>query len=195
MPRIIGGTARGRRIAAPRGDGTRPSSDRIREGLFSTLTALRGSLAGVRFLDLYAGSGAVGLEALSRGAVHALLVERDRRAAATIEANAKIVALPGAEVRTVAVERLLAVGPDQPYGIVFADPPYELTGSGLDDILRGLRDHDWLTPDALVVVERASRDGPVGWPDGYEPERSRGYGEGMLWYARRAGPEPTGEER
>lgn len=189
MPRIIAGTARGRRIGVPSGGGTRPSSDRTREGLFSTIVALRGPLVGVRFLDLFAGSGAVGLEALSRGAGHVLLVERDRLAAATINANAAAVGLPGAEVRMVAVERLVTSGPDQPYDVVFADPPYDLAASRLDDILLGLHDHGWLTPDALVVVERATRGGPVAWPRGYEPDRSRSYGDGTLWYAGRAMPE------
>lgn len=167
----------------------------MREGLFSTLTAMHGPLTDARFLDLYAGSGAVGLEALSRGAIHVLLVESDRRAAATITANAAAVDLPGAQVRTVPVERLVTVGPDQPYDVVFADPPYDLGVSRLDDILLGLRDHGWLAAEALVVVERATRGGPVRWPDGYEPDRSRSYGEGTLWYARRAEPETTSRER
>jgi len=156
----------------------------MREGLFSTLVAIRGPLAGVRFLDLYAGSGAVGLEALSRGAAHVLLVERDRRAVATIAANIKILELDGASTRASDVGRLVTEAPDRAYDIVFADPPYDLTPSRLNETLRGLRDNRWLAHDADVVVERATRDGPVTWPDGYEADRRRAYGEGTLWYAR-----------
>lgn len=167
----------------------------MREGLFSTLTAMHGPLAGARFLDLFAGSGAVGLEALSRGASHVLLVEHDRRAAATITANATAVGLPGAQVRTVAVERLITTRPDQPYDVVFADPPYDLAANRLDDILLGLHEHCWLAPHAHVVVEWATRDGPVAWPKGYAPDRSRRYGEGTLWYALRAEREQPDRER
>ena len=184
MPRIIGGVARGRRLTAPSGTGTRPTSDRMREGLFSTLMSAYGSLGGVRFLDLYAGSGSVGLEALSRGAAQVLLVENDRRAAATIAANVASVGLPGATIRTVSVDRLLAYPPDEPYDLVFVDPPYDLPDPHLDGILRLLRGNGWLADDGLAVVERASRDSALTWPGAYVSGRSRAYGEGTLWYAQ-----------
>lgn len=191
VPRIIGGTARGRRLAAPPGSATRPTSDRTREGLFSTLAAMHGPLRGARFLDLFAGSGAVGLEALSRGAAHALLVERDRRAAATIAANIAAVSIGGARARTMSVERLVAASADEPYDVVFLDPPYDFASARLGAILLGLRANGWLRPGALAVVERASRDGALDWPEGYGADRSRPYGEGTLWYAR-VGPGPGG---
>lgn len=194
MPRIIAGSARGRRLAAPPGSATRPTSDRTREGLFSTLAAVHGPLAGARFLDLFAGSGAVGLEALSRGAAHVLLVERDRRAAATIAANISVLGIGGARVRTMAVERFVAEAPDAPYDVVFLDPPYDFASARVGDILQALRANEWLAPGGLAVVERASRDGPLQWPESYVADRSRAYGEGTLWYAhggpaKRAHPE------
>jgi 16S rRNA (guanine966-N2)-methyltransferase len=104
MTRVIAGAAGGRRLAVPPGTGTRPTSDRAKEGLFSTWESLRGTLEGARVLDLYAGSGAVGLEALSRGAAHVLLAEADPRAARTVRENAAAVGLPGAEVRAARAE-------------------------------------------------------------------------------------------
>jgi 16S rRNA (guanine966-N2)-methyltransferase len=191
--RIIAGTARGRRLAAPPGEATRPTSDRAREGLFSTLTALRGDLSGARVLDLYAGSGAVGLEALSRGAAHALLVEAQPGVARLVRANLRTAGLAGAEVSVARAERLAAGPvpgpvPGEPYDIAFLDPPYTVTDEAVRAVLTDLLGNGWLSPGALVVVERASRGGEFGWPAGYVTERSRRYGEGTLWYGRAAGP-------
>jgi 16S rRNA (guanine966-N2)-methyltransferase len=185
MARVIAGEAGGRRLAVPDGRNTRPTSDRAREGLFATIVSLTGSLDGARVLDLYAGSGAVGLEALSRGAEHALLVESDPRAARIIRVNVEAIGLPGAEVLTDRVERVLARGPDSgPYQVVFADPPYALPGGEVSAVLQALSDHAWLAPGALVIVERATRSGPVSWPAGFAPDRARRYGEATFWYGR-----------
>ena len=186
MARVIAGEAGGRRLAVPDGRGTRPTSDRAREGLFATIVSLTGSLDGARVLDLYAGSGAVGLEALSRGAEHVLLVESGPRAARVIRDNIEAIGLAGAEVVTDRVERVLARGPDnrRRYDVVFADPPYALAGDEVSAMLQTLSDHAWLAPGALVVVERATRSGPVSWPAGFEPDRARRYGEATFWYAR-----------
>lgn len=181
----MGGTAGGRRLVVPPGRGTRPTSDRVREALFSTVTALLGDLDGTRVLDLYAGSGAVGLEALSRGAAHALLVESDARAARTLRANVEATALRGAEVRHAPVQRALAAAPAEAYGLVFADPPYDLPDNELDAVLAALVAHHWLEPGALVVIERSTRGAGPAWPPGYEPVRERRYGETTLWYGRR----------
>ncbi|MFF2377430.1 16S rRNA (guanine(966)-N(2))-methyltransferase RsmD [Streptomyces xiamenensis] len=187
MTRVIAGTAGGRRLAVPPGGGTRPTSDRAREGLFSTWTALWGPLHGARVLDLYAGSGAVGLEALSRGAAHALLTEADARAARTIRANIRDLALPGAELRTGRAEALVRdPAPDDPYDLVFLDPPYAVTDAELHEILLTLRAGGWLAEDALATVERGTRGGPFPWPAGFTALRSRRYGEGTLWYGRLA---------
>jgi 16S rRNA (guanine966-N2)-methyltransferase len=184
MARVIAGEAGGRRLAVPDGRNTRPTSDRAREGLFATIVSLTGSLDGARVLDLYAGSGAVGLEALSRGAGHVLLVESGARAARVIRDNIAAIGLPGAELVTDRVERVLARGPEDRgrYDVVFADPPYALPGDEVSAVLSALVKQGWLAPGALVIVERATRSGPVSWPDGFEPDRARRYGEATFWY-------------
>ncbi|MEU5520273.1 16S rRNA (guanine(966)-N(2))-methyltransferase RsmD [Streptomyces sp. NPDC093250] len=188
MTRVIAGAAGGRRLAVPPGQGTRPTSDRAREGLFSTWQSLLGGpLDGERVLDLYAGSGAVGLEALSRGAGHVLLVEADARAARTVRENVKSLQLPGAEVRSGKAEQIIRTAPlQEPYDIVFLDPPYAVRDDDLREILLTLRSEGWLTEDALVTVERSTRGGEFAWPPGFEAIRARRYGEGTFWYGRAA---------
>ncbi|MFE9451149.1 16S rRNA (guanine(966)-N(2))-methyltransferase RsmD [Streptomyces sp. NPDC006739] len=187
MTRVIAGAAGGRRLAVPPGNGTRPTSDRAREGLLSTWQSLLGGpLDGERVLDLYAGSGAVGLEALSRGASHTLLVEADARAARTVRENVRTLGLPGAEVRSGKAEQIIQSAPTAPYDLVFLDPPYRVTDHDLREILLTLRSGGWLAPQALVTVERSTRGGEFHWPDGFEAIRSRRYGEGTFWYGRAA---------
>jgi 16S rRNA (guanine966-N2)-methyltransferase len=187
VTRVISGSARGRRLAVPPGNATRPTSERAREGLFSTVESLLGSLTGARVLDLYAGSGAVGIEALSRGAAHARLVEADARAASTAQDNVAGTALPGAVVSRDRVERVVAgAAPPSPYDLVFADPPYDMTDDALRDVLRGLLRGGWLREGTLLVVERATRGGGWAWPEGVQGDRSRRYGEATLWYGRAA---------
>jgi 16S rRNA (guanine966-N2)-methyltransferase len=183
MTRIIGGTAGGRRLQTPKGDLTRPTSDRVREALFSAVESSLGSLVGLRFLDLYAGSGAVGLEALSRGAFAATFVEQDRRTADLIRANARSVGLPAAEVVSAAVARHLAGGPAAAYDVVFLDPPYSQPGDVVFADLTALAELGWLAADALVVVERSSRQPIEAWPGGFLPDRVRRYGETTLAFA------------
>jgi 16S rRNA (guanine(966)-N(2))-methyltransferase RsmD len=182
MTRIISGRYGGRRLATPPGADTRPTADRVREALFGTL----GSLDGLRFLDLYAGSGAVGLEALSRGAEHAMLIEVDPRAAKVAREN---VALLGAVRQAVlAVSRVgqaLGYGPPgPPYDVVYADPPYPTPEEEVAAMLAALVDKGWLGPEATVVVERSRRSPEPGWVPGITPERSRRYGDTVLWYGR-----------
>ena len=188
MTRVIAGLAGGRRLAVPPGTGTRPTSDRAREGLFSTWQSLLGApLRGERVLDLYAGSGAVGLEALSRGAGHTLLVEADARAARVIRENVKSLGLPGAEVRSGKAEQIIqGAAPAAPYDLIFLDPPYAVSDADLREILLTLRTQGWLAAEALVTVERSTRGGEFGWPDGFEAIRARRYGEGTFWYGRAA---------
>ncbi len=182
MTRVIAGAAGGRRLTVPDGRDTRPTSDRAREGLFGTIVSLAGPLAGKRVIDLYAGSGAVGLEALSRGADHVLLVESGRPAAAVIRANIEAIGLPGAVLAADRVERVIAAAPDRRYDVVFADPPYAVPDAEIGTLLATLAEQGWLAPAALVVVERATRSGQLNWPAGYRPERSRRYGEATFWY-------------
>jgi len=158
----------------------------VREALFSTLDTMT-PVHGSRFADLYAGSGAVGLEAYSRGAAHALLVESDPRAARAARENvAALGAAPAVRVVTLPVERLLATPPDEPYGVVFADPPYAVPDGGIGAMLTGLVAHGWLAAEAVVVVERSSRSAAVDWVPGITAERGRRYGETTLWYGRRS---------
>ena len=163
---------------SPQGRDTRPTSDRAREGLFSTLASLT-DLSGARVLDLYAGSGAVGLEALSRGAAHAVLVESDVKAAAVVRRNAEAVGLPGARVVVDRVERFLA-SDAMTYDVVFLDPPYDTS----DDIVARVLAAVTLTDGGVLVVERSVRSPEPAWPDGVEGVRDRRYGEGTLWYGR-----------
>jgi 16S rRNA (guanine966-N2)-methyltransferase len=180
--RIVAGEAGGRRLAVPAGDRTRPTSDRAREALFGTLSGLV-DLDGARVLDLYAGSGAVGLEAVSRGAGHALLVDSDARAAAVARDNARALGLADrVTVRRDRVERALA-GPPEPHELVFADPPYALADDELAAVLRRLTE-GWLGPGAVLAVERATRGSGPRWPDRVEALKQRRYGEGTLWYGR-----------
>jgi 16S rRNA (guanine966-N2)-methyltransferase len=193
VTRIIAGVARGRRLSVPPGMRTRPTSDRAREGLFATVTALRGSLQGASVLDLYAGSGAAGLEALSRGAARAVLIESDPAAARVIRANIAAVGLPGAQLVTGRVERVLARGPGAggPFDVAVADPPYAMADDEVCAVLTALARGGWLAPGALAAVERASRGAPFSWPDGYRGDRSRRYGEATVWYGLAAGSQDT----
>lgn len=179
MTRIVAGAAGGRRLEVPP-SGTRPTSDRVREALFSALEAAVG-LDGARVLDLYAGSGALGLEALSRGAVRATFVESDRRAADILRRNAKALGLPGADVRHGTVQSVLATTPGDRYDVVFVDPPYALGEQELGDVLAALL--AWAAPEATLVVERSSRGAEPSWPPGIEPTRSKKYGETTLHWA------------
>jgi 16S rRNA (guanine966-N2)-methyltransferase len=185
MTRIIGGSAKGRRLQTPPGDATRPTSDRVREALFSALEARLGSLTGLRVLDLYAGSGAVGLEAASRGAAAVTAVESDRRTAALVSANARALGFP-VEVIANPVARVLANPPRAPYDVVFADPPYPLSDAEVTEAVSLLVEHGWLSPGAAVVVERSARSVEPAWPAGLGPSGSKKYGETVLWYLRRA---------
>ncbi|KQQ41696.1 MULTISPECIES: 16S rRNA (guanine(966)-N(2))-methyltransferase RsmD [Nocardioides] len=188
MTRIIGGSAGGRRLATPRGAATRPTSDRVREALFSVMESWCGSLHGLRFLDLYAGSGAVGLEAWSRGAGFVTLVESDRRTAALVTANARTLGFPRADVRAAPVASVLSRPAVAPYDLVFADPPYPLPEEAVAADLAALVEHEWLVPGALVLVERSSRSPEPTWPDGFDDVRRRTYGETTVWTAH--APEP-----
>lgn len=185
MVRIVAGTAGGRRLAVPP-RGTRPTSDRVREAVFSTLQARR-DLAGTRVLDLYAGSGALGLEALSRGAAHVRFVESDRRAAAVVRRNVEELGLGGqsgsaVQVSVADVPVILRGGADQPYDVVLADPPYALDDGAVSAVLSALTSCGWLASAALIVVERAARALPPAWPDGVFELTSRRYGDTAVYY-------------
>jgi 16S rRNA (guanine966-N2)-methyltransferase len=192
VTRIIAGELGGRRLATPTGRDTRPTSDRVREALFSTLDTLT-DLDGCHFVDLYAGSGAVGIEAASRGAARVLLVESDPRSARVARDNVTALGL-GRQV-TVSPSTVASVLSGGPPGgaacdVIFLDPPYPVGEDEVSAVLAGLVAHGWLAAQAVVVVERSSRSPEPRWVPGLTAERSRRYGETMLWYGRAAaGPD------
>lgn len=198
MSRIIAGSAKGRRIDMPRGEHTRPTTDRVREALFSALaswfdTAQRPAaeqLAGLSVLDLFAGSGAVGLEAASRGASPVVMVEADRPTARIIEHNTTITGLRAA-VRHAKAEAV-AVAPGNAFDLVFLDPPYGLATDEVEGILADLAVAG-LAERGLVVVERSSRDRPPRWPDAYGQDWAKRYGETVLYFGA-LGEAPEDEE-
>jgi 16S rRNA (guanine966-N2)-methyltransferase len=181
--RIVAGRAKGRRLAGP-ADATRPTSDRTREAMFNSLAA-RIRLDGARVLDLYAGTGAVGLEALSRGAASAVLVEKNRAALAVLRRNVETVALPGAVVVGRPVQVYLGTEPVEPFDFVFADPPYDLDDLAVYGQLLRLSSADWLAPGGELVVERAARSGPPALAVPHLTFDERRYGDTVLWYGRR----------
>jgi 16S rRNA (guanine966-N2)-methyltransferase len=192
MTRIVGGIAKGRRLSVPV-RGTRPTSERAREALFNSLSGLL-ELDGARVLDLFAGTGAVGLEALSRGAAAATFVEADRLAWETLRRNVAAVGLPGADVhRRPAAAYLIGAGTDEPFDLVFADPPYAFDEQHLASLLTSLIVPGWLEPGAIIVVERSARSVEPGWPSEIEAIKQKRYGEGVLWYGRRSST-PTAAE-
>lgn len=178
MPRIIAGSHRGRHLSAPAGRGTRPTSDRVREALFSRLEHEL-NLSGAGVLDLFAGSGALGLEAASRGAHPVVLVDSHRAAAATCQANASALGLP-VTVQHSPARRFLA-GQPEPFDLVLIDPPYDLAETALAGVLTDLV--PWLTEQALIVLERSSRSPEPTWPAGIVRIDDRSYGETRLWFA------------
>ena len=189
MTRIIAGSRGGRRLAMPPGDQTRPTSSKVREALFSALASWTGgssgpadmALKGWAFCDLFAGSGAVGLEAASRGAAPVMLVESSRRALRTIDQNVTAVGLD-VEVRRDAVQDLVRRRSPYPFDIIFLDPPYELANGVVEAILRDLVANDWLTGEGLIVLERSSRDAAPHWPDALSDTWEKKYGETVLYF-------------
>ena len=176
----MAGTAGGRRLKVPP-KGTRPTSERVREALFNALETA-GEVDGAHVLDLYAGSGALGLEALSRGAADALFVEADRRAVDVLRGNVAALGL-GGTVRAGQVEAVVAAPAPSPFDLVLADPPYAVDAAALGMVLTALAAGGWLGPSALVVIERAARDGAPAWPAGFEPTREKKYGDTAVFWA------------
>ena len=184
MTRIVAGSAGGRRLKVPPGDTTRPTSDRVREALFSALDAA-GAVEGARVLDLYAGSGALGLEAASRGAREVVLVEAARTAAQTARSNVRELGLPGVRVVAERVERFLgspAAAAEGGYDLVLVDPPYAVDEDAVAAVLAALP--PLLAPEATVVVERSRRSPEPRWPAPFTAVRKRAYGETLVWSAR-----------
>jgi 16S rRNA (guanine966-N2)-methyltransferase len=188
--RIVAGAARGRRLVVPKGTDVRPTADRVKEALFSSLQS---RLPGAHVLDLFAGSGALGLEALSRGAAQVTLVERARPALEALRRNVAAVGLDGAAV--VAADAATALAgdlPGAPFDLVLLDPPYHHPKAQLAALLDDLLRH--LAPGATVVLERAARDGTPPWPPALRPGAPRRYGDTALHRADLAASDDRAQE-
>jgi 16S rRNA (guanine966-N2)-methyltransferase len=187
LMRVVGGRLRGRTLAAPKSQAIRPTSDRLRESLFNILAHAHGDpVANARVLDLFAGTGALGIEAISRGAAFCLLVDDGAEARALIRQNVDALGL-GQVTRVFRRDatKLGAAHPVEPFGLVFLDPPYR-KGLALP-ALTSLRDGGWLIPEALVVVEEAA-DAELAAPAGYQELERRSYDDTMVVFLRAVTP-------
>jgi 16S rRNA (guanine966-N2)-methyltransferase len=190
--RIVAGRWRGRQLRAPEGESTRPTSDRVREALFSSLVSMLGpDLGGGAVLDAFAGSGALGLEALSRGACQATFVENDQAARSVLAAN---IAALGAEslTRVVPGDALLTTTlamarTGGPFALLLLDPPYRISSAQVAGLMTALEGEGSLMPGAVVVYEHATASRPVA-PDVFEIERTRQYGSTSVTIMRRFSP-------
>lgn len=187
MTRIVAGDAGGRRLVVPKGDLTRPTSDRVREGLFNALDA-RGLVTGAAVLDLYCGSGALGLEAASRGAASVVMVDVSRQAVDAARQNVATLDFPRVAVVLSTVKGYLARRPTAPSSLVFADPPYAIGQDEITEMLTALIERGWLQPTATVLVERSSRSMEPQWPAGLVRQAVRRYGETAVWQAEWTDP-------
>lgn len=187
MSRIIAGTAKGRRLETPKGDHTRPTTDRTREALFSALVNWFDTVdedaaqhfTGYSVLDLFAGSGAVGLEAANRGAHPVVLVEADRPTAALIQANARHLGVQ-AEVRAAKAQGYVDDTADS-FDLIFMDPPYDVTTEEVERLLASIAG-GVIAERGLVVVERSKRDRAPVWPERFTDTWEKKYGETVLYY-------------
>ena len=187
--RIIAGVAKGRSLSSVAG-ATRPTSDRAREAIFSTLTSEFGDFLGTQILDLFSGSGAMALEALSRGASLVHCVEKDDAAAKTISTNSALVQ----KAQPVGVFHLFHMSaqkfvdelPQNQYHFVYIDPPYDFADTELVQVLEKLLENNFYKDGAVIAIERASKSPQPVWPAGYEPSRTKVYGQASIYYANYA---------
>lgn len=189
MTRIVAGSAGGRSLEVPL-RGTRPTSDRVREAIFSRLDHLD-VVEDARVLDLYAGSGALGLEALSRGAASATLVDAARDACEVCRRNAKSLGFASVRVARMPVERFVRERPDEAWDLVLVDPPYDVPSAQLESVLEQLAAPGVLGSGSVVVVERRARDAEPAWPSGLAPTLHKEYGETAVYYLEADGAEES----
>ena len=183
MTRIIGGDFRGRSIKVPDAE-TRPTSSRVREAIFSSVEHAVSGLDDLRVLDLFSGSGAFGIESISRGATEAVLIEKDLRAADTLHSNVANFGIKNA--RVVIADAFTEVSQRSGRGsfdVIFIDPPYSFEDEQVNALIRQLAENDWLNEYALIVVERGSRS-QVVWPESVEELRKKVYGDTTIWYGQ-----------
>jgi 16S rRNA (guanine966-N2)-methyltransferase len=182
--RIIAGSGKGKNLTSPSGDGVRPTSDRAREGLFSSLESEFTSMADLNFLDLFAGSGAVGVEALSRGAALVHAVEMDAETVDIAISNFKLLDEPSRKHKVFHSRAARFLESDFPvkYDIIFMDPPYEISNEDVEDLLDTIVVKDLLQPRGLIAIERRSKGKEFTWPAGMRLEKQRSYGQGSIYY-------------
>jgi 16S rRNA (guanine966-N2)-methyltransferase len=184
--RVIAGMAKGRNLISPIG-ATRPTSDRAREALFSSLESEFGSLNNLSLLDLYCGSGAVGVEALSRGAAIVTAIDNDEKATNIARQNfellEKLTGVGTYSVITISAGKFLDKASDIPYDIVFLDPPYELPNNEIEKNISALLSNNYLKPSSVVAIERDSKSRPLAWPTGLTEVKIRKYGAATIYYA------------
>ena len=187
--RIIAGVAKGRSLSSVAG-ATRPTSDRAREAIFSTLTSEFGDFLGLHILDLFSGSGAMALEALSRGAFLVHCVEKDDAATKTITTNSALVqkAQPVGTFHLfhMSVQKFVESTPENQYHFVYIDPPYDFADSEITTILQDLHSNNFFKDGAVIAIERATKSAKPLWPQGYEPSRTKVYGQASIYYANYA---------
>lgn len=183
--RIIAGSAKGRKLISPEGTSARPTSDRAREALFSALESEFGELTGIRFLDLFAGSGAVSAEAISRGASSCTVVETDRHALDIARKNVEMARATAKNSEALYIEgsvESFATRPSNPFDVIFLDPPYSYPEAELTEIIANLDRNGFIAPSSLVIVERASRSQAFPWPAGMREVKERRYGNAAIYY-------------
>jgi len=184
--RIIAGSSKGKTLFSPP-DTTRPTSDRAREGLFSSLESEFGSIADLNFLDLFAGSGAVGVEALSRGAAHVYSIEQHDATARVASKNFELVNNSEGKFAVINSSALRFVSaPHQiTFDIIFMDPPYDLANADIEELIQQIHTHGLLSDRGLIAIERASKKTPFQWPEPFIQEKIRSYGQGSIFYGGR----------
>lgn len=187
--RIIAGSAKGKTLLSPTDTRVRPTSDRAREGLFSSLESSFGSLDDLLFLDLFAGSGAVGVEALSRGARTVHAVEAEGEVGNLAIANFQLIKNPVGKYRVFHMKAFGFLQSEHPirsdgskYDIIFMDPPYNVSNEEIELLLQTIVDRDLLAPRGLIAIERETKGRPFIWPASLELEKIRSYGQGSIFY-------------
>ncbi len=180
--RIISGSSKGKKLFSPEDDRIRPTSDRAREGLFSSLVSSFGDFEGIHFLDLFAGTGAVGVEALSRGAKIVHSVEADFNELAL--SNFELVNNPAGDFKVFKnrAKRFLESTDALCYDIIFMDPPYDISNEDILELLTIISERNLIAPRGIITIERASKSKPFAWPQGMECEKVRSYGQGSMFY-------------
>jgi len=180
--RIIAGELKGRALKVPTSV-TRPTSSRVREALFSSITHQVGDCSELNVLDLFAGSGALGFEALSRGAHRATFIESDRKACDCIQSNAEHLNVQTATIIQADAVHTVATKGSAQFDLVFIDPPYALSDDEVREVLEQLAVNMWLAIDAMVIVER-SGNSKVDWPNFFTPLNNKTYGDTSIWYGQ-----------